>query len=269
MAAPIRPIGPIDVSGKISQIKWFPEEKVKGIPGMSGSAGHDRIRLAHFLVTLTDYDGVNAETARTMTRYLDWTALKGEKQRDKPSFILLKINHNDKAYLRQGMKIRVIGYEVRGDEGGTWTYYDKVEIPGQLSHDDNIKNYLEKYIETPGFGGRMFCAYELFGTEQKGNKNYIYLWTLCMEYYMKGRVLMKGTGVSMPLALISAGLHRQNKIAEHRKPVDGEGYARSIREIFPKKYHKVIFAEATEYNKRAESLLRDTERQARIYYHLE
>lgn len=129
LAAPIRPIGPVDVSGTISEIKWVPEEKVRGVQGMSGSLGHDRTRSAHFLVTLTDYDGVNAETARRMTGYLNRTAFKGEKQQDKPSFILLKINHNDKNYLRKGMKIRVIGYEVRGDEGGTWTYHDKVEIP--------------------------------------------------------------------------------------------------------------------------------------------
>ena len=129
MAAPIRPIGPVDVSGTISEIKWVPEEKVRGIPGMSGSLGHDRTRFAHFLVTLTDYDGVNAETARRMTGYLDRTSFKGGDQGDKPSFILLKINHNDKNYLKKGMRMRVIGYKVRGDEGGTWTYYDKLEIP--------------------------------------------------------------------------------------------------------------------------------------------
>jgi hypothetical protein len=128
VAAPIRPVGPVDVSGTIRELKWVPEEKVKGVPGMSGSLGHDRTRFAHFLVTLTDYDGVNAETARRMTEYLDSTAYKGERQKDRPSFVLLQINHNDKNYLRKGMKIRVIGYEVRGDEGGTWTYYDRVEI---------------------------------------------------------------------------------------------------------------------------------------------
>ena len=41
-------------------------------------------------------------------------------------------------------------------------------------------------------------------------------------------------------------LHQGNKIVGHQKPVDGEGYAESIRKIFPKKYHKAIFAEAEE-----------------------
>lgn len=266
-AAPIRPIGPVDVTGTVSEIKWVPEKKVKGIPRMSGSAGVDRIIPAYFLVTLTDHDGVNTETAIMMTRYLDWAALKGEEHKDKLSFILLKINCSDKNYLRKGMKIRVIGYAVRGDEGGTWTSYKTLEILDQPPLDEKIQKYLENYIESPSFGGKMFCAYKMFGTETKNNKDYVYLWTLCMEYFVKDRALMKGTGVSMPIALISVRLHQGNKIVGHQKPVDGEGYAESIRKIFPKKYHKAIFAEAEEYNRRAESLLGDTERQAGKYYH--
>lgn len=125
-AAPIRPVGPLDVAGTISEIKWVPEVRVKGKPGMSGSAGHDRVRPAHFSVTLRDYEGVDTQTAIIMTRYLDWNAFKNKEQEGKPSFILLQINHNDKNYLKKGMKIRVTGYTVRGDEGGTWTDYDKV-----------------------------------------------------------------------------------------------------------------------------------------------
>ncbi|MDP2754066.1 MAG: hypothetical protein Q8P40_06695 [Nitrospirota bacterium] len=38
MAAPIRPLGPVDLTGTVSEIRWVPEKKVKGIPRMSGSA---------------------------------------------------------------------------------------------------------------------------------------------------------------------------------------------------------------------------------------
>ena len=89
-----------------------------------------------------------------------------------------------------------------------------------------------------------------------------------MEYYVKNGVLMQGTGVSMPVALISVHSRSGDKIMEHQKPVDGEGYGDSIRKIFPKKYHKAIFAESKEYNRRADSLLKDTERQAKIYYNV-
>ena len=128
LAAPIRPVGPVDVTGRVSEITWVPEQKVKGRPGMSGSLGHDRINPSHLLVTLIDYEGVNSEIAVTMTRYINWTALKGHEPQNRPSFILLKIYHTDKNFLKKGMKIRVVGYTVRGDEGGTWTSYTRVEI---------------------------------------------------------------------------------------------------------------------------------------------
>jgi hypothetical protein len=127
-AAPVRPLGPVDVIGTISVIEWVPETSVKGKPGMSGSLGHDRTRPAHFLLTLTHYDGVDAETARRMTRYLDFAAFENTGQKSNPPFILLKINHNDRNYLRKGMRIRVTGYTVRGDEGGTWTHYAGIEV---------------------------------------------------------------------------------------------------------------------------------------------
>lgn len=269
MGAPIIPIGPVEISGTVSEIKWVPEKKIKGIPRMSGSLGHDRIVPAHFLITLTNYKGVDSKTAITMTRYLDWSALQGEEKKEKPPFILLKINHSDKEYLKRGMKIKVIGYTVRGDEGGTWTSYKNIEILGRGSLRKNIQDYLQNHIESPNFGGKMFCSYELFGTEMKDSKEYIYLWTLCMEYYIKNGNLLNGTGVSMPVVLIAIRSHQGSKIVKHQKPVDGEGYSKSITEMFPKKYHKNIFAETKEYNRRAESLMKDTERQARIYYKLE
>jgi hypothetical protein len=44
-------------------------------------------------------------------------------------FILLRINHSDKNALKKGSKIRVIGYQVSGDDGGTRTDYKSVQIP--------------------------------------------------------------------------------------------------------------------------------------------
>jgi hypothetical protein len=127
-AAPLRPVGPVDVTGLISEIVWVPEQKIKGQPGMSGSAGHDRINPAHFLVTLLDYEGVASETAVLLIRYLNWSALKGYEPQNRPPFILLRINHSDRNALKKGQKIRVIGYRIGGDEGGTWTSFNSFEI---------------------------------------------------------------------------------------------------------------------------------------------
>lgn len=128
IASPIRPLGPVDVSGTVGDLKWVPEKTVKAMRGMSGSAGRDRTIPAHFLITLKNFEGVDHQTAVAMTRYLDWSAFKDQGRDVRPPFILLKINHTDQNYLRKGMKIKVSGYTVRGDEGGTWTYFTRIDI---------------------------------------------------------------------------------------------------------------------------------------------
>jgi hypothetical protein len=130
-AAPLPPFSPVDVTGKITEVKWVPEHKVEALPGMSGSAGHDRVFPAHFLIKLVEYTGVDAARAWQMTRLIDWYALGNRSEDAQPPFILLQINHRDREYLKPGMTIRVTGYAISGDEGGTWTSHDLIDI---LSH---------------------------------------------------------------------------------------------------------------------------------------
>jgi hypothetical protein len=127
-SAPIRPVGPADITGTISEVRWIPEKKVKGVPRMSGSAGKDRVVSPHFLIRLVDFEGVSPEAATTMTRYLDWLALPDQDLKDRPPFILLKIDSSDRNYLEKGLWIKVRGYKVVGDEGGTWTSFTGIEI---------------------------------------------------------------------------------------------------------------------------------------------
>jgi hypothetical protein len=129
-AAPIPRLGPSDIGGTVAQAKWVPEAVRKGIRGMSGSAGHDRVVAAHFLVTLRDYDGVTTSTARSMSH-----SLGAQPKEDDDSTIRLKLNHDRPGYLKEGMKIRVRGYKVAGDEGGTWTSYEAIRIEeGDSTH---------------------------------------------------------------------------------------------------------------------------------------
>jgi hypothetical protein len=268
LAAPIPPLGPMQVSGTVSELLWVAEKKVKGIRGMSGSAGVDRVIPAHFLMTLKGFQGIDAETARAMTRYFDQEAFKYEKKNFMPTFIILKINHNDKNYLKKGMEITVTGYTVMGDEGGTWTHYTKLDILPPQSRSDTIQQYLESSLESPTAGGKMFCAYELYGAESKRNKKYLYLWATCSEYYLKDALLRQGAAVSIPIALIAEATPDGYLIKAQMKPVDGEDYGASIRRIFPRKYHDAIFAEGQKYDRRAEALLRETAKKARAYYQL-
>lgn len=268
-AAPLPRLGPADISGVIDDVRWIPETTVKGIPGLSGSAGRDRAFAPHFLVRLTDFSGVDAATAVAMTRYVDWNALKNLGNKQKTAFVLLKLDYPDKNYLKQGMKIRVLAYIVGGDEGGTWASFSKIEVLSEPESKDFLRRYLENTLESPGFGGKMFCKYELYGKEPKGKRQFFYLWAFCMEYYVKQGHLQEGTGVSMPVVLVAIPSCHGDLIETHFQPVDGEDYGNSIRTLFPKAYHPAIFAEGDAYNRRADTLQKKARQSARIYYHLD
>jgi len=149
----------------------------------------------------------------------------------------------------------------------------KQESPENILNQPGLKeaiyDYLQSNILSPNFGGKVFCDYELFGTEIKNDRVYIYLWTLCMEYYLEDDGLKEGSGISLPIVLTVLSLGEGYKIIEHKQPADGEGTYPDYKEIFPKKYHKKIFPVAEEYNRRADCLSKATEEQARIYYDLE
>jgi len=121
-AAPLPPLDKYDITGTISELQWYPEKRIKGIPQMSGSAGYDRTMPAHFIVKLINYSGIDSATATRITRYIN------PHKPASPLYILLKINHENPYYLNKGMKIKVIEYTIRGDEGGTYTSYKRIII---------------------------------------------------------------------------------------------------------------------------------------------
>ncbi len=128
LAAPLPLFAPVTVAGTIEEVDWVAEKHSPAMPGMSGSAGQNRIFPAHFRLKLVDFSGVSASTAQQMTRYIDWHALDELAEDAMPPFILLQIDHTDKNLLMKGMTVRVDGYTVRGDEGGTWTTYSRLEV---------------------------------------------------------------------------------------------------------------------------------------------
>ncbi|MBI5848868.1 MAG: hypothetical protein HZB31_13155 [Nitrospirae bacterium] len=123
-SAPLPRFEPVDLSGTISDVRWFPEKSVMGTPGMSGSAGKDRTFPAHFIVELNNAEGVDRETAGRLSYFVAGERSKGRKD----STMFLQLDHRDRNFLQKGMEIRIRGYTVRGDEGGTWTSYKKIEV---------------------------------------------------------------------------------------------------------------------------------------------
>ena len=131
IAAPTPAVGPLDVEGKVLRVDWSPKKSAQGIPGMSGTMGIDRIIPAHFRVYLTDYSGVDADVIGRMKAIYRWPISDNLNTDGTPEFIVLQLSHEDKTFIRKGMKIRVRGYLLKGDEGGDWTSYQEIQILSQ------------------------------------------------------------------------------------------------------------------------------------------
>jgi hypothetical protein len=94
------------VEGTVKSVSGAPSQAVKGIPGMSGSAGVDRTFPARYTVTMT-------RTTVTVGPGSDRCPCKSGDD------ITLTLDHaNDDGYLKAGMTIKVLDYTMQGDEGG-------------------------------------------------------------------------------------------------------------------------------------------------------
>jgi len=128
IAAPTPEIGPLDVEGKVMRADWSPKKLMQGIPGMSGTLGIDRIIPAHFKVYLTDYSGVSADVIGIMKAIYRWSISDNLNADGNPEFIVIQLSHEDKTFIKKGMKIRVKGYLLKGDEGGDWASCQEIQI---------------------------------------------------------------------------------------------------------------------------------------------
>lgn len=109
-------------------------------------------------------------------------------------------------------------------------------INESLSEDLLIEEYLNNNILKPEYGGKVFCVFHKYGSEEKDNQISYYLWAYCEEYYKKGEEIIMGSGVSMPVRLNATKTENQIKVEDFQEPLNGEGYPKSIREMFPEKY---------------------------------
>ena len=134
----------------------------------------------------------------------------------------------------------------------------------------DIENYLAANICEASFGGNVFCAYDVLATEQEGDITTLYLRALCLEYYQEQQSLDKGTGISVPVAVI---LHNRDSslwVSEHRIPGDGIDYGKDVKVIFPQSIWPEIIPsnsdEIEDYNLRAETLENEIKEMGQIYF---
>jgi hypothetical protein len=87
------------------------------MPGMSGTLAQGRTFPARYVVVLRDISILDATGGFGLAVDLD----KGRAT--------LLLNHPaDDKLLKEGMQIRVAGYEEWGDEGGSWSKHVSIEV---------------------------------------------------------------------------------------------------------------------------------------------
>lgn len=127
LAAPVPPVGPMNIEGVIETVSWVPDTfvKAKGVwrdgkwCPCSGTLGRDRTRRAHYRVTLTE----------TKVESLPGADHSRSFRGDSAITVFIAHPAND-GYLKKGMRIKIFDYTVRGDEGGDWYSFSALSING-------------------------------------------------------------------------------------------------------------------------------------------
>ncbi|TWT01696.1 hypothetical protein [Reyranella sp. CPCC 100927] len=127
-AAPLPPAGPVNLCGTIVSAKWQAAQTARGIPGMSGTAGHDRTFPAQFTILLEAVSGADAATARNINLAFGLSDKDAHETPAGPRRVRLGLNHDDPNFLDGAGSLCIDGYSVRGDEGGTWTEHKSVAV---------------------------------------------------------------------------------------------------------------------------------------------
>jgi hypothetical protein len=105
-------------------------------------------------------------------------------------------------------------------------------------------SYLNQKIGIASFGGQKFCGYKLLDVEETDKGISEYVDVLCQEFYLKGNgKLAKGTGISLPVALILAKSNGSFDVIKHQTPRDGDQFVPDIEAMFPRKVQSEILSD--------------------------
>lgn len=143
----------------------------------------------------------------------------------------------------------------------------KVDFPKPI-----IKDYLrEKISHTSRDGGRAFCAYHIFDTEQIQNtqKFKTYLWSWCREYVLENNKFVAAAGSSFPVVVTLQKNQQSYQVISHDSPRDGGLYSEDVRKMFPSTVRDKIFGfhnANPENNQIKNTLVNEVEGDAKIYF---
>jgi hypothetical protein len=112
------------------------------------------------------------------------------------------------------------------------------DIPQTVSPTDEvvIQTYLDQRVITPVFGGKVFSAFKIIGTDP----GKIYVIALLEEYYKKDGQVERGTGMYCPIVLNVQNGSNEIVIVRHRLPRDGADYSKDVKSMFPKELQQQI-----------------------------
>jgi hypothetical protein len=103
---------------------------------------------------------------------------------------------------------------------------------GVLQHFfESDRDWLNRGLGGPNFGGRVYCAVDLLGQSSDGGD--VYVWALCEEFYGTKSNVEQGTGVSAPVLLHVNGSGPHIVVTSWQMPGDGAAYAHDIATMFP------------------------------------
>ena len=89
--------------------------------------------------------------------------------------------------------------------------------------------YLESKVAVRGFGGAPACAVTFLGADSTA----LYLLYYCQEFYVSNGNRQEGTGEAGPIALYYKKVDSAVMLTGHRKPRDGNLYAKDLDAYFP------------------------------------
>jgi hypothetical protein len=123
IAAPLPPMTPVDLCGKVVSATWIESRTLPARPGFSGSLGRKRVVPDHFLVILRDYTGIDVAKAARMSSLV--SAEGGNPAGGRVAILLFGV---DRQALLDAETVCVGGYRIAGDEGITLTTHKSLKI---------------------------------------------------------------------------------------------------------------------------------------------
>ena len=117
-AAPLPRLGPLDVCGAIVSRSWVAGRRAKALPSASGTLGRNRVFPPHHRVVIVP-EGMADADAEIANLHAGHVGRPGEAA--------LLLPASPAALPAAARVICVRGYEVWGDEGGSWSRLRAIE----------------------------------------------------------------------------------------------------------------------------------------------